>query len=78
MAKPVVKEILNLDVPSEDVTVEGWIRTSRSGKGTAFLELNDGSCSSNLQVVVASSISNFEELSKLGVGTAIEASGRLV
>ena len=34
------------------VTICGWVRTSRDSKGTAFLELNDGSSFSHIQVVI--------------------------
>jgi len=37
----------------ETVTLRGWARTVRRQKQFAFLEINDGSCLGNLQVVVA-------------------------
>ena len=36
---------------AEPVTVCGWVRTLRSSKALGFIELNDGSYFSNLQVV---------------------------
>ncbi|HIE95647.1 MAG TPA: asparagine--tRNA ligase, partial [Fuerstia sp.] len=37
----------------KSVTVKGWVRTRRDSKnGFSFIELNDGSCMKNLQVVV--------------------------
>ena len=35
----------------EPVTVCGWVRTLRTGKSLGFIELNDGSCFKNVQVV---------------------------
>ena len=38
----------------QTVTVGGWVRTIRDLKGFGFIELNDGSCFKNLQVVMES------------------------
>ena len=38
----------------QTVTVGGWARTIRDMKNFAFIELNDGSCLKNLQVVMES------------------------
>lgn len=35
----------------ERVTVAGWARTIRDSKAFGFIELNDGSCFKNTQVV---------------------------
>ena len=34
------------------VTVCGWVRTARDSKSVSFLEINDGTCFRNLQIVV--------------------------
>ena len=39
--------------PETSITVKGWVRTRRDSKnGFSFIELNDGSCMSNLHIVV--------------------------
>ena len=44
------------------VTVCGWVRTLRSSKALGFIELNDGSCFKNLQVVFQDGqVENFKE-----------------
>ncbi|MBE6728766.1 MAG: asparagine--tRNA ligase [Ruminococcaceae bacterium] len=64
---------------SSEITVCGWIKTSRNSKNISFIELNDGSCFSNLQVVYGEdNISNFAEISALNVGSAICVTGKLV
>jgi asparaginyl-tRNA synthetase len=73
-----IARILAADEPRAGVTVEGWLRTVRRGKGVAFLELNDGSCLASLQAVVESEIDGFEEIAHLGVGTAVRVVGDLV
>ena len=61
------------------VTVCGWIRTLRSSKALGFIELNDGSCFKNLQVVFQDGQGgNFKEITKLNVGTALSVEGEVV
>ena len=47
------------------ITVNGWIRTIRDSKTFGFIELNDGSCLKNLQIVFDNQLSNFAEICKL-------------
>lgn len=75
---PTIKKILQYDVPAENIVVEGWIRTVRAGKGITFLELNDGSCLSSLQAVVENTLENFDAVSALGVGSAVQVTGTLI
>ncbi|MBO1678247.1 asparagine--tRNA ligase [Bittarella massiliensis (ex Durand et al. 2017)] len=61
------------------VTVCGWVRTLRSSKALGFIELNDGSCFKNLQVVFQDGqVENFKEIAKLNVGTALSVEGEVV
>ena len=61
------------------VTVMGWVRTARESKTVGFLELNDGSCFGNLQVIIdADKFDNFKELANLGVSTSVIVEGKVV
>ncbi len=61
------------------VKVCGWVRTLRASKSLGFIELNDGSCFKNLQVVFEDGkVEGFKELSKLNVGSALVVEGTLV
>ncbi len=61
------------------VRVAGWIRTSRISKSFGFIELNDGSFFKNLQIVIdENKISNFSEISKLAISSAILVEGELL
>lgn len=61
------------------VTVCGWARTVRDSKNIGFLELSDGSCFKNLQVVFeAAKLENYKEVAKAGVGTSVRVRGRVV
>ena len=51
---------------SAPVTVCGWFKTIRVSKSLGFIELNDGTCFKNLQVVFEENkLNNFKEISKL-------------
>ena len=61
------------------VTVMGWARTIRDMKTFGFIELNDGSCFKNLQVVMdANVLDNYREVAGQNVGTALIVKGHVV
>jgi asparaginyl-tRNA synthetase len=61
------------------VTVCGWVRTIRDMKNFGFIELNDGSCFKNLQVVFDSDkLNNYQEISRQNVGAALIVSGEII
>ncbi len=63
----------------QSVTVMGWARTIRDLKGFGFIELNDGSCFKNLQVVMdASLLNNYKEIAAQNVGAALIVRGTVV
>lgn len=67
------------DYANKEVTLGGWIRTMRVSKNFGFIELNDGSFFKNIQIVFeADALSNYAEITKLGVGAAIIVKGLLV
>ena len=56
----------------QTVTVGGWARTIRDMKNFGFIELNDGSCFKNLQVVMeADTLANYAEIASQNVGAAL-------
>ena len=60
-----------------NVTVCGWVRTSRDSKNMAFIELNDGTSLKHLQIVIDKAvISDISEFMKLG--TSLKVVGKLV
>jgi asparaginyl-tRNA synthetase len=60
------------------VLVQGWVRTRRDAKGVSFVEVNDGSCLSNLQLVIEEGSGPFALAKELATGAAVGAVGRLV
>ncbi len=63
----------------QTITVCGWARTIRDMKTFGFIELNDGSCFRNLQVVMdANVLDNYKDVAAQNVGAALVVTGRLV
>ena len=63
----------------QTVTVMGWAKTIRDMKTFGFIELNDGSCFKNLQVVMdAGVLDNFKEIAGQNVGAALIVRGEVV
>ena len=63
----------------QTVTVGGWVRTIRDLKGCGFIELNDGSCFRNLQVVMeAAALSNYADIASQNVGAALIVTGTVM
>ncbi len=61
------------------VTICGWARTIRDMKTFGFIELNDGSCFRNLQVVMdANELANYKEIAAQNVGAALIVTGTVV
>lgn len=69
-------------VPSlvgNEVTIKGWVRTVRNQKTFSFVEINDGSTLSNFQILVNSTIPNYEKvISQLTTGCSVSAKGTIV
>jgi len=67
---------------NKEVTIGGWVRTSRNNKNLGFIELNDGSFFRSVQVVLEGELDAkglpFEEAVKLGVGCCITVVGQVV
>jgi asparaginyl-tRNA synthetase len=61
------------------VQVQGWVRTRRDSKaGFSFLELNDGSCLANLQVIAPAELTNYEsEIKHAGAGWSVTVEGEI-
>ena len=78
MKRTPIKRLLESAAASERVLVKGWVRTRRDSKGFSFLELNDGSCLKNLQVIVDEGLSSFAQLKDVTTGAALEVEGALV
>ena len=67
----------NSDLLETQVTVCGWVRTSRDSKSMAFIELSDGTTLKHLQIVINKA--DFDDISDyMKLGTALKVTGKTV
>ena len=80
MEKITVKKLYNEtnDYANKTITIEGWVRTIRDSKNFGFIELNDGTFFKNIQIVFDHSLSNFDEVKKITISSAIKVTGEFV
>ena len=76
--RSLIKHVLKRGEPSDGLQVAGWVRTRRDSKAFSFLELNDGSCLGNLQIVADAGIPGYEAIAKMSTGASIEVLGKLI
>lgn len=80
MKRDFVKDIYAAPAEYENktVTVGGWIRNIRDSKAFGFIDLNDGSCFSSVQVVFErDKIANYDETAAQNVGAALVITGKV-
>lgn len=62
----------------QTVLLMGWVRTNRAQAQFGFLNVNDGTYFSNLQVVYDAALANFSDISKYRVGMSVQIEGKVV
>lgn len=73
-----IREVLeNQEFLGKEVTVCGWVRTSRESKNMAFAELNDGTTLTHIQIVIDRAQTEYPA-SALRLGTALRVVGEVV
>ena len=73
-----VKEARDPGSVGNEVRIQGWVRTRRDSKHFSFVEINDGSCQSNLQVIADNSLPNYEnDVKSLGAGASVSIRGEI-
>jgi asparaginyl-tRNA synthetase len=79
MEKLSVREARQAETIGRQATLQGWIRTRRDSKGGfSFLELNDGSCLANIQIVADQNLPNYEaEVKHLSPGCSVTVRGEV-
>jgi asparaginyl-tRNA synthetase len=78
MKRLTVKAALAAKEAAPEVEISGWVRTRRDAKGFSFLELNDGGCLANLQVIVDAECPQYGDIHEYTTGSAVKVSGSLV
>ena len=79
MNRTSVKEARQESSIGSEARVCGWVRTRRDSKaGFSFIEINDGSCQGNIQIIAPADLPNYEsEIKKLSAGCSISVSGKV-
>jgi asparaginyl-tRNA synthetase len=74
-----IADLLKSGPIGEKVVICGWVRTKRDSKGGfSFVEVNDGSAMSSMQVIAENTLPNYEsEVLKLQTGCSLRVSGTL-
>jgi asparaginyl-tRNA synthetase len=73
-----IKSILREKPVGETVTITGWVRTRRDTGGFSFIEISDGSCLANLQIIADEKLGNYQsEIKQLSTGASVIIEGEL-
>jgi asparaginyl-tRNA synthetase len=78
LSPAMVRDALQSNVPIDAIHVQGWVRTRRDSKDFSFIELNDGSCLRNLQIIAKNTLPNYAALQRLTTGASVSVQGALV
>ncbi len=73
-----IVSLLKSETPRDNIIVKGWVRTMRDSSNFSFIEITDGSCLKNLQIIADESLENYEDIKKLTTGSAIAVLGNLI
>ncbi len=73
-----IEKVLKSEQESPEILVKGWVRTRRDAKDFSFVEVNDGSCLKNIQVIAKNNLPNYNEIKKLTTGSSVAVKGALV
>ena len=73
-----IKHVLASGQPGDTLTIQGWVRTKRASKKFTFIEVNDGSSMSGLQVIAPEEIPDYaKHMERIGTGASVQISGTL-
>ena len=64
--------------PGSQAEAYGWVKTRRDSKGVSFVQLSDGSCFKDLQVVVEAGTLPEDDLKKVTTGACVRFGGEIV
>ena len=73
-----IKELYEKDFIDKEIELSGWVKNHRKQAHFGFIDLYDGTTFKTLQVVYDDSLSNFEDITKIKLGSAVTVSGTLI
>ena len=62
----------------EKVVIDGWVRNHRKQKEFGFIDFSDGTCFKTIQLVYDNKLSDFEDITKIKVGSSLEVEGEVI
>lgn len=74
--KDLLKEISKYE--GQTLTLKGWVKNHRKQKEFGFIDLYDGTCFESLQVVYDNKLTNFDEITKIHIGSAVKITGEII
>ena len=72
-----VRDLFNL-APGTQTSAYGWVKTKRDSKGLAFVQLSDGSCFKDLQVILEAGAVSEDVLKLITTGACVRFDGEIV
>src|ERR1035437_6081261 len=72
-----VRDLFNL-APGSEASAYGWVKTRRDSKGISFVQISDGSCFKDLQVIVNEGVIAPEVLKAITTGACVRFDGKVV
>ncbi len=72
-----IKDLLKKidELCDKEVVLEGWVKNHRSQKTIGFIEFNDGTCQKSIQLVYEEGNKDFDNISKIKMGSALRVNG---
>ena len=79
MAAIRIADLLKSGKPGDSTILRGWVRTKRAQKALCFINVNDGSCMSGVQIVAESEMADYEAvMGEITTGASVEIAGTVV
>ena len=73
-----IKDLYKENYIDKNITICGWVKNHRKQATMGFIDMFDGTILKSLQVVYDNNLSNFEDVTKIKIGSAIKVSGTLI
>ncbi len=77
MNRTKIIQLLSAECSPGTVCLKGWVRTRRDAKEFSFMEINDGSCLQNIQVIADAKTKGYNDIKQISTGAAVSVVGEL-
>ncbi len=74
-----IKQVLGSNsLLGKTINICGWVKTIRNQKTFSFIEINDGSCFANIQVIADETMEDYKKVLEITTGTSLSVTGSVV